>query len=379
MASLYIHIPFCKRRCIYCDFYSTVKKEESIKEYLQCIEKEFSFRKKLLDEPIDTIYLGGGTPSLLKKEDLDFLFSSLMKDSSLFSKDIEITMEANPEQLSKDYISFLSNNTPINRLSIGVQSFDDNQLKFLNRRHTSLQAKTAISTAQEAGFKNISIDLIFSLPQMSLEDWERNLSEAVGCSVQHLSVYCLTVEEGTMLSQMIANGKIVPLEEEKQLEQFDFAMRFLSEHGFEHYETSNYALKGFRSRHNSAYWNGISYIGLGASAHSYYNNERWWNVADADLYIKNIKSGSPLITKEYLSQKDLYNEYILTHSRIMKGISKEKISKDFCEFYPSFIKATEQLIEQNLLVFNSKTGYYTLTLAGWHLQDMITETLFSVK
>src|SRR5574344_304585 len=376
MASLYIHIPFCARRCIYCDFYSTVGQKDKLKIYLHSVIKEFEKQKYLLTQPIETIYIGGGTPSLLCEQDLSFLFSELLKDKTLFSNNMEVTLEAHPEPLTKEYLSFLANQTPINRLSIGVQSFNDKDLKLLNRKHSSEQARKALLTAQEVGFKNISLDLIFALPSMSLDDWKQNLQKAIELNPQHISAYCLTIEQGTMIATMIAKGKLNLPSEEEQLAQFDYTISFLQANGFTHYETSNYARKGFCSQHNSAYWSGVPYIGLGASAHSFDGTNRWWNCANIDSYISAIEQSHCPYTKETLSTKDHYNEYVLTHSRLSEGFSTAVVKEKYPDFYPDFSKKILLLSKQGLLEFHSATKTYIPTIKGWILQDTIARELF---
>jgi putative oxygen-independent coproporphyrinogen III oxidase len=376
MASLYIHIPFCAHRCIYCDFYSTVGQKDKLKAYLHAVIKEFEKQKHLLTQPIKTIYIGGGTPSLLSEEELFYLFDSLLKNKTLFSNNMEVTLEANPEQLTKDYLHFLVTQTPINRLSIGVQSFNDKDLKLLNRRHSSLQAQEAILTSQEVGFRNISLDLIFALPSMSLDDWKQNLQKAIELNPQHISAYCLTLEQGTMLQTMVSKGLCTLATEEEQLTQFDYTMDFLQANGFAHYETSNYARKGFCSQHNSAYWAGVPYIGLGASAHSFNGTNRWWNFSDIDLYIKSIENNDCSFSKETLETKDHYNEYVLTHSRLAKGFSTKVVKEKYPTFFLDFTKNILSLSKQGLLDFDSANKTYTPTIKGWHLQDTIARELF---
>ena len=245
MSGLYIHIPYCKQKCIYCDFYSLATRE-SKKEYLECLVKEFEERKHEIKEEIKTIYIGGGTPSTLNKEELSFLFTNILKDKELFSNKkeelpLEITFEANPEHLTKDYLHFLKNSTPINRLSLGIQSFNNDDLKTIGRKHTQEQAIVAVLNAQEIGFNNISIDLMFNLPNMTKEKWQHNLNEAISLNIQHISAYSLSVEEGTMLESLIKKGKLSLPTEEEQINQFDQTIDFLTSNGFEHYETSNYA------------------------------------------------------------------------------------------------------------------------------------------
>lgn len=399
MLGLYIHIPYCKQKCIYCDFYSLATRE-SKKEYLECLIKEFEQRKQEIKEEIKTIYLGGGTPSTLNKEELSFLFTNIFKDKELFSnkkEEIEITFEANPEHLTKDYLNFIKNSTPINRLSIGIQSFNNDDLKTLGRKHTQEQAIEVIRNAQEIGFNNISIDLMFNLPNMTKEKWQNNLNKAISLNIQHISAYSLSVEEGTMLESLIKKGKLTIPSEEEQLNQFDQTINFLTTNGFDHYETSNYSSimvndkssmvneeclmnNSWRSKHNSSYWNNTPYLGIGASAHSYNGEERIWNIANIKEYIERVKSNKPYSEKETLNEKDKYNEYILVGIRIKEGINPNYIKANFPPtFYKHFQTQAKKLIEEGLLKQENpikEETPYTLTREGSHLANRIGVNLF---
>lgn len=401
MSGLYIHIPYCKQKCIYCDFYSLATRE-SKKEYLECLIKEFESRKQELKEPITTIYLGGGTPSTLTKEELNFLFSNILKNKELFSNKteelpLEITFEANPENLTKDYLNFLKNSTPINRLSLGIQSFNNDDLKTIGRKHTQEQAIEAVLQAQEIGFNNISIDLMFNLPNMTKEKWQHNLNQAISLNIQHISAYSLSVEEGTMLDTLIKKGKLTIPSEEEQLNQFDQTIDFLTSNGFEHYETSNYAslkvsyeysiandkwsmVNDWRSKHNSSYWNNTPYLGIGASAHSFLGEERIWNIANIKEYIERVKTNKPYSEKETLTQKDKYNEYILVGIRIKEGLNPNYIKTSFPDnYYTHFQSQAQKLIKEGLLKQENpikEETPYTLTQEGSHLANRIGVNLF---
>lgn len=390
MSGLYIHIPYCKQKCVYCDFYSLATKE-SKKEYLESLIKEFEQRQKEIKQPITTIYIGGGTPSTLNKEELSFLFKNILKNKELFSNQIEeITFEANPEHLTKDYLNYLKNSTPINRLSLGIQSFNNDDLKILGRKHTQEQAIEAVLNAQEIGFNNISIDLMFNLPDMTKEKWQNNLNQAISLNIQHISAYSLTVEEGTMLDTLIKKGKLSLPTEEEQLNQFDQTINFLTSNGFEHYETSNYAslmvngqwlmVNDWRSKHNSSYWNNTPYLGIGASAHSYSGEERIWNIANIKEYIERIKTNKPYSEKETLNEKDKYNEYILVGIRIKEGLNPNYIKTNFpIKYYTHFQTQAKKLIKEGLLKQASPTKEetpYTLTQEGLHLANRIGVNLF---
>ncbi len=381
MSGLYIHIPFCRQKCLYCDFYSLATRE-SKKAYLEALAREWEQRKNDLDwevkEPIKTIYIGGGTPSSLDKEEVKYLFSQILKDKTLFHpnlEEMEITFEANPENLSYEYLNFLKTQTPINRLSIGVQSFCDDDLKAIGRRHSALQAADSVQLAQKVGFKNISIDLIFALKDMTRERWEENLRKAIELKVQHISAYCLTVEKGTMLNTLLEKGKIILPNEIEQEEQFLLTDEYLTKNKYEHYETSNYALVGYRSQHNSLYWHNKPYLGLGASAHSFNLSKRRWNVANVHEYIESVNQNKTIYEEEILTQKDHYNEYILSATRIKEGISTSYIRENFSqEIYNHFLLQIPQLLQNNLL--QPHGDQYLLTTKGILLSNQIAVSLF---
>lgn len=370
MSGLYIHIPYCKQKCIYCDFYSSATRE-SKENYIKALTKEISLRKDYLDKPLRTIYFGGGTPSTLSKEEISLIFKAI-KDNFDLSLLEETTFEANPEHLNKDYLDFLIS-TPINRLSLGTQSFDDNDLKTLGRKHSSLESIEVIKNAQRIGFDNISIDLMFNLPSMSLDKWKANLYKAMDLNIQHISAYSLSVEEGTMLDKLIAKKRLSIPSETEQLEQFNYAIDFLESNGFEHYETSNYATKGFRSIHNSNYWNNTPYLGVGASAHSFNGNERRWNISSIDNYslIINSNSKEDYFEKEILSEKDLYNEYIMVGIRTKEGLDKNFVERNFSENYlKEFNKTIQSLKDRNLVEENSQ-NIFTLTRKAIEISNQI--------
>lgn len=387
MSGLYIHIPYCKQRCIYCDFYSSATREDK-KTYIECLIKEFEQRKSELTQKIETIYFGGGTPSILTKDELSFLLTNILKQSELFNLS-EITLEANPENLTFDYLEFLKKNTPINRLSIGIQSFNNQDLKILGRKHSAEEAIKAVKASQELGLDNISIDLMFNLPNMTKEKWLKNLQTAINLNIQHISAYSLTVEEGTMLHTLIDKQKLTLPTEKQQIEQFDLTIEFLTKNGFEHYETSNYAslkvndewlmVNGWRSKHNSSYWNNTPYLGLGASAHSFDGKERSWNISDLKGYVSRIQNNQPLSEKETLTEKDKYNEYILVGTRIKEGLNPNYIKTNLPTYYTHFQTQVKKLIEEGLLKQENPIKQetpYTLTQEGSHLANRIAVNLF---
>jgi len=330
MHSIYIHIPFCKSRCKYCDFFSTTLLEKR-HEYVDALIKEWQQRRV---DDIATIYLGGGTPSLLDLDDLSKLLNGLTSDSAsgltADSKAIEITLEANPGDLSLEKLKALRA-IGINRLSIGIQTFRNPLLRLIGRRHTARQARQAIRWAKQAGFENISIDLMYGLPGQNMLQWSMDVRRAIRLGVQHISCYCLSYEEGTPLFQMLEKGQIRPASERLQNRMYHYLCRLLERNGFEHYEVSNFALPGCRSCHNSNYWNNTSYIGLGAGAHSYNGTTRSWNPSDLEAYITGITSGTLKREEETLTPEQQHIEAIMLALRTCEGVEasllKEHVDK----------------------------------------------------
>ena len=317
MAGLYVHIPFCKRRCLYCDFFSTTLLERR-EEYVQAVLQEISNRREEAGEPIRTIYIGGGTPSMLTAEQIRTILAAIgTKDAT------EITMEANPGDLTSEYLHAIRR-AGINRLSIGIQSFKDELLQLIGRRHTATQAINAVHMAQEAGFDNISIDLMYALPTQTMTLWEEDIESALRMNIQHISCYGLMYEDGTALSHMRDTGDIEPIDEDTENEMYDVLCCRLKQAGFTHYEVSNFALPGYEAKHNSSYWNGTPYVGIGAGAHSYVGRTRSWNPNDIDAYINGIKQSNLVRESEQLSDTDLYNEHIMLGLRTCQGIYVDK-------------------------------------------------------
>ena len=323
MAGIYIHVPFCTKRCLYCDFYSNT--EMKYKEpYLVALQQEMELRKEYLSgETIETIYFGGGTPSQLQAADFSRIFDTINR---LFrvSDDSEITLEANPDDLQPAYVGMLRQ-FPFNRISMGVQSFDDDDLRFLNRRHDSRQAVRAVELCQDAGITNVSIDLIYGLPGQTVERWDRNLEAAIRLDVPHLSAYHLIYEEGTALYKLLEAGRVTPVEESVSVDLFTRLIDRLTAAGYLHYEISNFARPGCFSRHNSSYWLGKSYLGLGPSAHSYNQQERMWNVSSLPIYIAGMGQGLPNVEREPLPLETRYNDFVITGLRTMWGIDLEEM------------------------------------------------------
>lgn len=321
---LYIHIPFCKQQCSYCNFhFSTLIKNRS--EMVKAISRELELRKHEIHNPLETIYFGGGTPSVLSENELGAIFKTIESNFEITS-DAEITLEANPDDLDQKKITELKQ-LPVNRLSIGVQSFFDEDLQLMNRAHNSQQAESSIKRAQDAGFENITIDLIYGSPTTSDEMWKKNLEKAVELQIPHISSYALTVEPKTALNHQIKKGLVREPEDSRQQEQFHLLVEKLNENGFEHYEISNFAKAGFHSTHNSAYWKGKNYVGIGPSAHSYDGNSRSWNIANNTRYIQEIFKGNLPSETEILSSKDIINELTMIGLRTVYGIDLPELQK----------------------------------------------------
>jgi len=326
MAGIYIHIPFCRQACTYCNFhFSTSLRQKD--DMVKAIAKEAEMEKEyLLGETINTIYFGGGTPSILEISDLEFLISNLFRHYPV-APDAEITLEANPDDIGSEKLKAWKDNG-INRLSIGVQSFFEEELRWMNRAHDEEQAIRNLQLARK-GFDNITIDLIYGSPLLTDEMWEENVNRAIEFEIPHLSCYALTVEEKTPLHKSITTQKIPDIDNEKQARQFLLLMQWLREKGYEHYEVSNFAKPGFRSRHNSSYWKAEKYLGLGPSAHSYNGIERRWNISNNRIYIESITEGNPKRETEVLTPAQKLNEYIMISLRTIEGIDLNKLEKDF--------------------------------------------------
>ncbi len=318
MAGIYIHIPFCKKRCLYCDFFSTTYLPEK-QEYIQSVCQELEDRKNYLEQqPVRTIYFGGGTPSLLSPSDFAMIFRQIQHSFKTITWE-EVTFEANPDDLMPEYITALSE-LPFNRISIGIQSFNDNELRFLNRRHNAASAIKAVKDCQAAGFNNISIDLMYGLPGQTLTSWKDNLQQAIDLQVQHISAYHLIYEEDTALYRLLETGKINPADEELSVSMFSEMIQMLTSAGFIQYEISNFGKPGYFSQHNASYWTGEYYLGIGASAHSFNGKSRQWN--GKELYNRTV-------TSELIDAKTAYNEYIITHLRTMWGIDLDELTTTF--------------------------------------------------
>jgi len=374
MAGIYIHIPFCRKICHYCDFYRTAGSMYA-DAYIDALEKEMELRCGYLqEETVETIYFGGGTPSVMEAGHLQRILQ-LISRYHLPDKDCEITLEANPDDLSDEYMKSLRDNTLVNRLSIGIQSFHDRDLSLMNRRHTAQEACQSIERVLKQGFTNISADLIYGIPGSSLADLDYNLDRLSEFDIPHLSAYHLTLEPGTVFFKKAAKGIISPVREEESLLQFSTIIRRLNQEGFVHYEISNWAKDGFLSRHNTHYWKRKPYLGLGPSAHSYNIVSRQWNVASLKQYLQALKDGTPFYETEVLTDTMRYNEFLLTSLRTMWGADLKEIRRDFgLDLHAALMKGCEPYIRSGHMIKSGDT--ITLSDRGYFISDAIVRDLF---
>ncbi len=375
MAGLYIHIPFCKSRCIYCDFFSSVSfKEKEL--YVDALCKEIGLQKDFLEnQNIETIYFGGGTPSLLTAEDFHKIFVAINRVNTVLSS-AEITLEANPDDIDSSYLKSIST-LPFNRISLGVQSFRNKDLLFMGRRHDAFKAIEAVKICRSVGFKNISIDLIYGLPEQTLAEWKENLDIALSLNVEHISAYHLIYEEGTKLHQLLRDKRVREIDEELSLEMFSEMIHRLKEAGFIHYEISNFGLPGYFSKHNSSYWTGKHYLGIGASAHSYNGIFRQYNIHSIADYITEINQGNIPAEKEIMDENAAYNDYIITGLRTMWGIDLLQIKHAFGEDKKLYcLKQSQKYIDSRDLLVNG--DILTLSDKGVFLSDGIMSDLMFV-
>lgn len=353
MAGIYLHIPFCKQACFYCDFHfsTSLKKKD---ELISCMQKELVLRKdELQNETIETIYFGGGTPSLLSTEEIQSLLDTIEENFTVIESP-EITLEANPDDLSDAVILELAK-SPINRLSIGVQSFFEEDLKSMNRAHNANEAKNCLSMATRH-FDNITVDLIYGVPKMTNKRWKENLHTLFNFGINHISSYALTVEPKTALDSFIKQGKYPKLEEQVAREHFEILVEETQKQGFVHYEISNFGKPNYFSKHNTSYWQGKKYIGIGPSAHSFNQTHRSWNVSNNAKYIKSLQENVLPNEVEMLTINDQFNEYIMTGLRTIWGVSLSKIENKFgIDFKKRLLKAADKFIQQGLLVIASET------------------------
>ena len=377
MAGIYIHIPFCKKKCIYCNFYSIVS-TKNIEQYVEAMitemcdmRYEMCENRKIGKSEINTIYFGGGTPTLLSVSLLEKIINAISENFKV-DDEAECTIEANPEQCSLEYLSELKN-LGFNRISIGIQSFNDDILQFLGRTHSETDALLAIANAQKTGFENISVDLIYGIPLRSLQDWAQELKTVFQLPVKHLSAYSLTVEENTLLHKKIFQQKLQNIDDEDSLQEMRLLMNEAEKHGFEHYEVSNFALKNYHSKHNSNYWNRTPYLGFGASAHSFIDNTRSWNIANVEKYIQAIENHEPFFEIEHLTSVEQYNEFVLLGLRTKNGVDVKHLAERFgIEKRDYFLNALQKIDSQ---FYEKQSDSICITKAGLPLLDYITVNL----
>ena len=372
MAGIYLHIPFCKQACHYCNFhFSTSLKLQN--DFLQALLKELEIRKEYLGgEPVNTIYFGGGTPSLLPALEIGRIMETIHGHFNV-SAEAEVTLEANPDDISVPSMREWRN-YGINRLSVGIQSFFEEDLLWMNRAHNSQQARRCIPLALDSGFTNMSIDLIYGGPTLPDDRWRENLLSAVNFGVPHLSCYALTVEPGTALDSMIRKKKVAMVENEDQARQFLIMTDFLQHEGYLHYEISNFALPGMKSMHNSSYWSGAKYLGLGPSAHSFDGTSRQWNIANNALYVQSLKNDTVSFEMETLTPIQRYNEYVMTSLRTMEGVSISQLKSFDAEFAHETLQEAERFRAKGWLVMTGDR--LVLTREGKLFADGIASELF---
>ena len=376
MSGLYIHIPFCKSRCIYCGFYSTTS-TEFIEKYTKCICEELRIRKDYLCKPVSTIYFGGGTPSLLSSEHIAKIINAIYKYNKV-ENNCECTMECNPDDVSQEFIQELSA-LNINRISMGAQSFSDDILNFARRRHSYEQISKAVEILRKNSIKNISIDLMFGFPGETISQWNNDIDNAIKLNIEHISAYSLMYEEGTVLYKMLSEGKIKECSDELYLDMYNLLIDKLKNAGYEHYEISNFAKPGFRSRHNSSYWHNIPYLGVGAAAHSYNLISRQWNISNLTKYIESIENGIIPAEKETLSTDTKFDDYVMTSLRTCDGIDLEYIKTNFSEKHHEYLrKESEPHIKNGLLEYTDNQKRLKLTRKGIFLSDSIMSDLMYV-
>ncbi len=373
---IYIHIPFCKQKCSYCNFHFSTSLNFK-DDMVAAMKKEIVLRKnELQNKSLSSLYFGGGTPSILSADEIKSLIDEVLKHFS-FEKDIEITLEANPDDLNKEFLKGLSD-SPVNRLSIGTQSFFEADLKLMNRAHTANEAEDSIKRAQDFGFENLSIDLIYGSPTSNLEIWKENLNKTIVLEVPHISSYALTVEPKTALENWISKGKVISPKEEEQNREFYYLSDFLKDHGFEHYEVSNFAKPGFYSRHNSSYWKYKEYLGIGPSAHSYNGSDvRSWNIANNQQYIKKLNAHLPAKEEEILSAEDQFNEMIMIGLRTIWGVDLENLKGKFNDrILEHFQREIKQKLEEEILIIEN--NHLKIPEKHWFMADGIASDLFMV-
>ena len=366
MAGLYVHIPFCSSRCVYCGFYSTTGLELR-ERYVEAVCKEIETR----GERVNTIYLGGGTPSQLSIEQLKRVFDAAYIYNKV-ENDAEVTIEVNPDDVNKEFAEALRQ-LPVNRISMGAQTFSNERLRFLHRRHHAEQVPAAVETLRLAGFSNISIDLMYGFPEQTLEEWQLDIDKVLALGVEHISSYCLMYEDGTPLYKLLEQGKVSEIDEETERRMYYTLIERLESAGYEHYEISNFARPGYRSRHNSSYWKGTPYIGIGAAAHSFDIKTRSWNVADIRKYIESMERGERLFEQEEIDDTTHYNDAITVALRTKEGLDLTTLQvdqRDYC------MANAKRHIDAKLL--KTENNHLVLTKEGLFVSDMIMSDLMIV-
>ena len=376
MAGIYLHIPYCKTRCPYCDFF-TQTDQSSRGRFARALLREMALRHTYLGgEAIQTIYFGGGTPSLLEPGQLADIIRRI-RDLFLITDDPEVTLECNPDDVDRDYFEGIKD-AGINRLSLGVQSFSDQELRFLGRRHGASQNHRALEHALATGFENLSIDLIYGLPGSTPDQWKQNLNSAFAYPVKHLSAYHLTIEPDTPFGRRKEQGELEEIDEQTSLRQFEILIEQARQYGMEHYELSNLALPGYRSRHNSSYWQRQPYLGLGPSAHSYNLTSRHHNIASLKLYMDGVMEGQPAMEEEILDKNDHFNDYLITGLRTREGISLDDIARRFGDPYKDYLlKAARTFIDTGRLLLDG--SHLRLSDKGKFVSDNILRQLVWVE
>ncbi len=373
MAGIYFHIPFCQQACHYCNFFFTTSKR-FINSTTEAMLNELEYRKDYLSgETIQTIYFGGGTPSMLPPSEIQTLIDGV-KNSFSVDSELEITLEANPDNLTKPYLEELKK-TDVNRFSIGIQSFHQDELLWMNRAHNSEEATRCLELVESYQYDHYSVDLILGIPISSREKWQQNLDILSGFRPKHVSCYALTVEPKTALDYQIKNGKSPAIKDTETEEQFYMAHDFLSKKGYKHYEISNYGLPGYAAKHNSSYWEGKKYLGIGPSAHSYNRESRSWNIAHLPKYLEGVNKGQLNLETENLSKVDQYNEFVMTNIRKSSGISLEILKQNFAEYIEHF---DDSLLEIPKTFLNRKQSTISLSREGLMFADFVGSALFYV-
>lgn len=369
MAGIYIHVPFCRKKCHYCDFYK-ITQTGLIPSYIEALKKELHIRRTYTaDETIESIYFGGGTPSLLNPGQIRSVTDAITREYDI-SPLCEVTLEANPDDINSDYVTGLKDNTIINRISLGIQSFFDDDLQFLNRRHNASGAFNSIEECLKQGYTNLSLDLIYGIPGLTAEKWIKNLDYSVSSGAVHISAYHLTVEPGTVLHQMILEGTISPVEDETGREQYETLCRYMTEAGFDHYEISNFCRVGYYAVHNTNYWRQKIYLGLGPAAHSFNITSRQWNLPGVGKYIHAVNEGTTAYGREDTDATRSYNEYIMLSLRTKWGVDPYFVEARYGKKTAwALSKTASEYLKSNQMIITE--GRYVLTEEAWFVSDGI--------